>query len=120
MAVRQYFDVVTIVRRLMHLMERLLPLEGPRSKTYVMGILNATPDSFSDGGKHSATVEAAVRHALLMVSEGADIIDVGGESTRQEQDKGASPCVCKIQEKVNCAVQEQNTASQHERELNAS
>ncbi|CAM9773373.1 unnamed protein product [Sphacelaria rigidula] len=62
----------------------LLPLEGPRSKTYVMGILNATPDSFSDGGKHSATVEAAVRHALLMVSEGADIIDVGGEPGASE------------------------------------
>lgn len=49
--------------------------------TRVMGILNATPDSFSDGGQF-ATRERAVRHALDMVAAGADIIDVGGESTR--------------------------------------
>ncbi len=47
----------------------------------IMGILNVTPDSFSDGGKHYA-LEEAVDHALLMIEEGADIIDVGGESTR--------------------------------------
>jgi len=46
-----------------------------------MGILNVTPDSFSDGGLY-ASVESAVEHAERMVSEGADIIDVGGESTR--------------------------------------
>jgi dihydropteroate synthase len=46
-----------------------------------MGILNTTPDSFSDGGQHS-TVEAAVQHGLQLVADGADIIDVGGESTR--------------------------------------
>ncbi len=50
-------------------------------KTYVMGILNITPDSFSDGGRYFA-VEEAVRRAKQMVSEGADMIDVGGESTR--------------------------------------
>ena len=50
-------------------------------KTYVMGILNITPDSFSDGGRYSS-VEEAVRRAGQMVSEGAGIIDVGGESTR--------------------------------------
>jgi len=50
-------------------------------RTYVMGILNATPDSFSDGGRFNE-VEAGVRHARQMVEEGADIIDVGGESTR--------------------------------------
>lgn len=50
-------------------------------KVYVMGILNATPDSFSDGGQFVG-VDAAVAHALKMISEGADIIDVGGESTR--------------------------------------
>lgn len=50
-------------------------------KTYVMGILNVTPDSFSDGGAYTS-VEAAVRKALKMAEEGADIIDVGGESTR--------------------------------------
>jgi dihydropteroate synthase len=50
-------------------------------KTLVMGILNATPDSFSDGGKYSS-LENAVEHARLMVEQGADIIDIGGESTR--------------------------------------
>lgn len=50
-------------------------------RTYVMGILNATPDSFSDGGRFNE-VEAGVKHAVEMVEEGADIIDVGGESTR--------------------------------------
>lgn len=50
-------------------------------KTYIMGILNVTPDSFSDGGKYWDT-EKAVERAKVMVDEGADIIDVGGESTR--------------------------------------
>lgn len=48
---------------------------------YVMGILNVTPDSFSDGGKF-ISIESALRQAEKMVDEGADIIDVGGESTR--------------------------------------
>lgn len=50
-------------------------------ETIIMGILNVTPDSFSDGGKYDA-VEAAVDHAKKMVADGAKIIDVGGESTR--------------------------------------
>ena len=50
-------------------------------KTYIMGILNVTPDSFSDGGKFFEKDEA-VEHAMRMADEGADIIDVGGESTR--------------------------------------
>lgn len=50
-------------------------------KTYVMGILNYTPDSFSDGGLHN-TPEKAIEHALLMKSQGADIIDLGANSTR--------------------------------------
>ncbi|MBN6865243.1 dihydropteroate synthase, partial [Micrococcus luteus] len=53
----------------------------PADRTLVMGILNVTPDSFSDGGEH-ATVRAAVEHARRMVADGADIVDVGGESTR--------------------------------------
>ncbi len=48
---------------------------------HVMGILNVTPDSFSDGGTHTTLVEA-VKHANLMINAGATIIDVGGESTR--------------------------------------
>ena len=47
----------------------------------VMGILNVTPDSFSDGGRYS-TLETAEEHFISMVSAGADIIDIGGESTR--------------------------------------
>ncbi|MGH8594725.1 MAG: dihydropteroate synthase [Gammaproteobacteria bacterium] len=47
----------------------------------IMGILNVTPDSFSDGGRY-ASPEPAIKHALAMVKEGADLIDVGGESTR--------------------------------------
>lgn len=60
----------------------LLDLSFPR----VMGILNVTPDSFSDGGQHVA-LDDALRHAERMLAEGAAIIDVGGESTRP----GASP-----------------------------
>ncbi|MGM9927974.1 MAG: dihydropteroate synthase [Bacillus sp. (in: firmicutes)] len=50
-------------------------------KTLIMGILNATPDSFSDGGKYN-DVERALIHAKQLVADGADIIDIGGESTR--------------------------------------
>ncbi|MGL4772921.1 MAG: dihydropteroate synthase [Clostridium sp.] len=50
-------------------------------RTYIMGILNVTPDSFSDGGKFNE-VEAAVKRVGEMIEEGADIIDIGGESTR--------------------------------------
>lgn len=54
--------------------------EFPRSPL-IMGIVNVTPDSFSDGGQH-ATTTAAVAHALGLAAEGADILDIGGESTR--------------------------------------
>ncbi|GEA32607.1 dihydropteroate synthase [Clostridium beijerinckii] len=50
-------------------------------KTYIMGILNFTPDSFSDGGKFN-DIDVAVKHVKEMIDDGADIIDVGGESTR--------------------------------------
>jgi dihydropteroate synthase len=55
-------------------------------RTCLMGVLNVTPDSFSDGGRFT-DVRTAVRHAVRMAQEGADVIDVGGESTRP----GASP-----------------------------
>ncbi|MFO7985911.1 MAG: dihydropteroate synthase [Desulfatiglandaceae bacterium] len=51
------------------------------TRTHIMGVLNVTPDSFSDGGVHFAP-EQAIEHGLKMAQEGADIIDVGGESTR--------------------------------------
>lgn len=60
---------------------RLLRLDQPR----VMGIVNVTPDSFSDGGQHDR-LEAAVAHGLRLASEGADILDIGGESTRPGAD----------------------------------
>ncbi|MGS0651628.1 dihydropteroate synthase, partial [Staphylococcus arlettae] len=50
-------------------------------QTKIMGILNVTPDSFSDGGKYN-TVENAVQRATEMIDEGVDIIDIGGISTR--------------------------------------
>lgn len=56
---------------------RVLVLDRPR----VMGIVNVTPDSFSDGGLHADT-NAAVAHGLRLAEEGADVLDVGGESTR--------------------------------------
>ena len=58
---------------------RILRLDRPR----VLGIVNVTPDSFSDGGEH-ASVEAAIAHGLQLAEEGADILDIGGESTRPD------------------------------------
>jgi dihydropteroate synthase len=66
-----------------HLPDRVLPI-GRRP--LVMGIVNATPDSFSDGGLYF-NVDAAVAHGLRLVEEGADLLDIGGESTRP----GAEP-----------------------------
>ena len=57
------------------------PLPRPGARTLIMGILNLTPDSFSDGGRH-ADVAAAVAHAKRLVEEGADVLDLGAESTR--------------------------------------
>ena len=65
---------------------RVLPLPRGRMlylhETVIMGILNVTPDSFSDGGNYQGQVDLAVKEALEMVENGAGIIDVGGESTR--------------------------------------
>src|SRR3954454_12130961 len=57
-----------------------------RPSPVVMGVLNVTPDSFSDGGRY-AGLDAAVAHARQMCDEGADVIDVGGESTRPGADR---------------------------------
>lgn len=56
------------------------------ARPHVMGIVNVTPDSFSDGGRYAST-EKAIAHALQLVEDGADILDIGGESTRP----GATP-----------------------------
>jgi dihydropteroate synthase len=58
------------------------------SRTFIMGVLNVTPDSFSDGGKY-LSVPVAVEHAFRMISEGADIIDIGGESSRPRDGSGS-------------------------------
>ena len=65
---------------------RMLPLLNGnvlnlQDRLLIMGILNVTPDSFSDGGKWNS-LESAISHAKQMIAEGADIIDIGGESTR--------------------------------------
>jgi len=62
---------------MLHCGQFKLDLTRPR----VMGILNVTPDSFSDGG-HFTHVDAAVAHAMTLIDEGADVLDIGGESTR--------------------------------------
>ena len=61
---------------------RILKLDRPQ----IMGIVNVTPDSFSDGGAYDTT-DAAVAHALKLMEEGADLLDVGGESTRPGADE---------------------------------
>lgn len=73
-------------RFLWKLRSRSLGLGG---RTVVMGILNVTPDSFSDGGRFGGVTEA-VEAALAMFDEGADIVDVGGESTRPGASEGVS------------------------------
>jgi dihydropteroate synthase len=66
-------------------MAKAAPYRLPKDRPHVMGILNVTPDSFSDGGRHAAA-EAALAHARSMIGAGADILDVGGESTRPGSD----------------------------------
>lgn len=76
------------------------------SQPHVMGILNVTPDSFSDGGKHNQ-LDQAVEHALSMIEQGATIIDIGGESTRP----GASEVV--IEEEIRRVVPVVEVLSRH-------
>jgi dihydropteroate synthase len=76
-----------------------------RDRIVVMGVLNVTPDSFSDGGRY-LDLDAAVAHAHEMVDEGADLIDVGGESTRpgairvpaDEEARRVLPVICRLAE----------------------
>jgi dihydropteroate synthase len=90
-------------------------------KPLIMGILNVTPDSFSDGGMFS-NPQHAVDHALIMVKQGADIIDIGGESTRpgaaritpEQQIKRIIPIVQKLAQALGnrCAISVDTTSSQ--------
>jgi dihydropteroate synthase len=80
-------------------------------KTYIMGILNITPDSFSDGGSYNE-LDAAVNYARKMVANGADIIDIGGESTRpghiqvsvEEEIKRVVPIIEAISAEINVPI----------------
>ncbi|MBI1784870.1 dihydropteroate synthase [Candidatus Sumerlaeota bacterium] len=80
-------------------------------RVLVMGILNVTPDSFSDGGKFNSP-ELAVNHALRLAAEGADILDIGGESSRpgaesvsvEEELRRVIPVIKAIRPRVDCAI----------------
>lgn len=81
------------------------------SRTYIMGVINVTPDSFSDGGKFSS-LEGAKRQAALLVADGADILDIGGESTRpfsepvtfEEELRRVIPVIREIREISDCLI----------------
>ena len=85
--------------------------EFSSNKTYVMGILNVTPDSFSDGGKYTF-IDEAIRHAVRMQEEGASIIDIGGESTRpgytmvdvEEEISRVCPVIEKLKKEISIPV----------------
>lgn len=80
-------------------------------RTYIMGILNVTPDSFSDGGDFN-NIDKAINHAKEMVKEGVDIIDLGGESTRpghkyveaDEEIKRVIPVIKELKKEVNVPI----------------
>ncbi len=86
-------------------------LKDNNRKPIVMGILNVTPDSFSDGGKYNNSLKA-IDHAIRMEDEGADIIDIGGESTRpgakpvniEEEIKRVIPVIEGIRKKSNITI----------------
>lgn len=81
------------------------------SRTYIMGVINVTPDSFSDGGKFSSP-EGAKQHAVSLVAAGADILDIGGESTRpfsepvtlEEELRRVIPVIREIREISDCLI----------------
>jgi dihydropteroate synthase len=81
------------------------------SRTYIMGILNVTPDSFSDGGRY-LDMDQALRHAEAMLAEGADILDIGGESSRPggagvsaaEELQRVCPILDRIRRELDCPV----------------
>ena len=86
-------QLMALPKKILHCGELSLDLSVPQ----VMGILNVTPDSFSDGGQHNGKVQA-IAHAKQMIADGATVIDVGGESTRP----GAS--VVEVEEEIRRVV----------------
>jgi len=104
------------MKRAWHIKGRTLPI-GDR--TLIMGILNVTPDSFSDGGQF-VSLDAALAHAEQMISEGADIIDVGGESTRpggepvtvEEEIKRVVPVIEALAQRTDIPISVDTTKSE--------
>ena len=86
-------QLMALPNKILRCGERSIDLSVP----HVMGILNVTPDSFSDGGKHNSKAQA-IAHAKQMIADGATVIDVGGESTRP----GAS--VVEVEEEIRRVV----------------
>jgi dihydropteroate synthase len=94
--------------------DRIVPLEP----FAIMGVINATPDSFSDGGRYANAEEAAV-HALQLVEEGAAIIDIGGESTRpgasrvdaEEQVRRVVPVIARLRSRSSVAITVDTTSA---------
>ena len=80
-------------------------------RTYIMGILNVTPDSFSDGGNFN-NIDAAIKHAREMIEDGVDIIDIGGESTRpghkyveaDEEIQRVIPVIKELKKEINVPI----------------
>ena len=80
-------------------------------RTYIMGILNVTPDSFSDGGNFN-NIDAAIKHAREMIEDGVDIIDIGGESTRpghkyveaDEEIQRVTPVIKELKKEINVPI----------------
>ena len=93
-------------------------LSSENKQSLIMGILNVTPDSFSDGGQYFDK-NAAVEHALAMVENGANIIDIGGESTRpfsdpvslDEEISRVIPVIKSIREKSDVCISIDTTKS---------
>jgi dihydropteroate synthase len=110
-------EIKEVLRYGMEENRKVIPYDGGElvfgEKTLVMGILNCTPDSFSDGGKW-VDVDVAVEHGLEMEAAGADIIDVGGESTRpypgkvaisaQEEMRRVLPVIEKLRGKLKVPI----------------
>ena len=86
-------QLMALPKKILRCGELSLDLSVP----HVMGILNVTPDSFSDGGKHNGKLQA-IAHAQQMIADGATVIDIGGESTRP----GAS--VVEVEEEIRRVV----------------
>jgi dihydropteroate synthase len=100
--IRYFTDMkaVTETPMILQCKERTLDLSR---RTAIMGIVNVTPDSFSDGG-HFLDPEAALQRALMMAKEGADIIDVGGESTRPKGVYGEGAKKVTVQQELDRVI----------------